>query len=81
MELADIFPGSTPAEVIASYREFIKSTGLPEKLSAWQGITPELLEKTARSGAENRMKLDNAPQPVPLEKSYDILLDVMKRVY
>lgn len=81
MELADIFPGSTPAEVIASYRDFVKSTGLPEKLSAWQGITPELLEKTARSGAENRMKLDNAPQPVPLEKSYDILLDVMKRVY
>lgn len=81
MELADIFPGTEPQEVIASYREFIKSTGLPEKLSAWQGITPELLEQTARSGAENRMKLDNAPQPVPLENSYDILLSIMKSVY
>ena len=81
MELADIFPGTTPQEVIASYQEFIRSTGLPEKLSAWQGITPELLERTAGSGAENRMKLDNAPNPVPLEKSYDILLSIMKSVY
>ena len=81
MELSEIFPGTTPQEVISSYREFIKSTGLPEKLSAWKEITPELLERTARSGAENRMKLDNAPQPVPLEKSYDILLNIMKKVY
>lgn len=81
MELSEIFPGTTPEEVISSYQEFIRSTGLPEKLSAWQGITPELLERTAGSGAENRMKLDNAPNPVPLEKSYDILLSIMKSVY
>lgn len=81
MELSEIFPGTTPEGVISSYQEFIRSTGLPEKLSAWQGITPELLERTAGSGAENRMKLDNAPNPVPLEKSYDILLSIMKSVY
>lgn len=81
MELSEIFPGTTPEEVISSYQKFIRSTGLPEKLSAWQGITPELLERTAGSGAENRMKLDNAPNPVPLEKSYDILLSIMKSVY
>jgi hypothetical protein len=40
-----------------------------------------LLDCLANAAEENRMKLDNAPQPVPLEKSYDILLDVMKRVY
>ena len=81
MERADVFPGQNPLEVIESYREFIRSTGLPEKLSAWPGITTALLERTAGSGSENRMKLENAPQPVPLEKSYDILLSIMKRAY
>ena len=81
MQLADIFPGNTPLEVIGSFREFIRSTGLPEKLSAWEGITMELLERTARSGAENRMKLENAPRPVPLDESYEILLSIMKKAY
>ncbi len=81
MELAGIFPGSMPEEVIASFRTFLSSVGLPEKLSFWKDITPELLERTARSGAENRMKLENAPHPVPLEQSYEILLSIMKKSY
>ena len=81
MELADIFPGNTPQEVIGSFREFIRSTGLPEKLSAWEGITMELLERTAGSASENRMKLGNAPRPVPLDESYEILLSIMKKAY
>ena len=81
MELADIFPGATPLEVIQSFREFTASLGLPQKLSHWQGITPELLEQTARSGAENKMKLENAPQPIPLEESCNILLNIMKNSY
>ncbi|MBQ9789489.1 MAG: iron-containing alcohol dehydrogenase [Lentisphaeria bacterium] len=81
MELSEFFPGSSPKEVIASFRKFLDSIGLPSKLSKWQGITMELLEATARSGGENKMKLDNAPQPIPLEKSYDILLDIMKKSY
>jgi alcohol dehydrogenase class IV len=81
MELADIFPGNTPEEVIESFRKFTSSIGLKQKLSNWQGITMELLEKTARSGAENKMKLENAPQPIPLEDSYNILLDIMKNSY
>ena len=81
MELSDIFPGTTPLEVIASYRSFLDSLGMPEKLSHWHAITPELLEKTARSGCENKMKLENAPQAVPLEQSYEILLDIMNKSY
>ena len=81
MELSGIFPGSTPEEVIESYCDFTRSIGLPEKLSAWEKISPELLERTARSGAENKMKLELAPQPVPLEKSYEILLSILKNSY
>ena len=67
--------------MIKSYQEFTASLGLPQKLSHWEGITPELMEKTARSGAENKMKLENAPQPIPLESSFNILLDIMKNSY
>ena len=81
MELSEIFPGSTPQEVIESYQAFIASLGLPQKLSNWSGITPELLEQTARSGAENKMKLENAPQPVPVEESFGILFDILKKSY
>ena len=81
MELADIFPGRNGAEVINSYREFITTLGMAEKLSAWEGITPELLEKTAACGSENKMKLELAPLPVPLERSYEILLSILQKSY
>ena len=78
MELADIFSGSTPDEVISSYESLLDSVGMPGGLSAWQGIDAELIEKTARSGAENKMKLELAPQPVPLDKSFEILRAILK---
>ncbi len=78
MELADIFPGSSPEEVIASYENFLDQVGMPGGLSAWNGINADLIEKTARSGGQNKMKLELAPHPVPLEESYDILQAIMK---
>ena len=78
MELAEIFPGSTPEEVIGAYESFLDEVGMPGGLSAWDGINAELVEKTARSGAENKMKLELAPQPVTLDKSYEILKAILK---
>ena len=78
MELGEIFCGTTPEEVICSYENFLDSTGMPGGLSAWDGIDAKLIERTARSGAQNKMKLDLAPNPVPLEDSYDILEAIMK---
>lgn len=81
MELADIFPGTTPDEVISSYRKFLDSIGMPGRLDAWQQIDMELLDRTARSGSQNRMKLELAPLPVPLDKSYEILKDILTKSY
>lgn len=78
MELAEIFPGNTPQEVISSYEDFLDSIGMPGGLSAWNGIDAALIERTARSGEQNKMKLELAPRPVPLEESYDILEAIMK---
>ena len=79
MQLTDIFPGETPAEIIASYQDFLKTCGVPENLKAFADITPELLDLTAKNAGLNKMKLDLAPKPVPLENSYNIILEILKR--
>ncbi len=78
MELNGIFPGNTPEEVISSYESFLDQIGMPGGLSAWNGINADLIEKTAESGSQNKMKLELAPHPVPLDESYDILKAILK---
>jgi alcohol dehydrogenase len=79
MLLKDIFPGDTPSQIISSYQEFLKTCGVPYGLSAFEDITPELFELTAQSAGQNKMKLELAPKPVPLDKSHDIILEILKR--
>ena len=78
MELNEVFKGTSPEEVISSYETFLDLVGMPGGLSAWDGIDAALIEKTAKSGSQNKMKLELAPQPVPLEESYDILKAILK---
>lgn len=78
MELSGIFQGNSPEEVIASYEDFLDSVDMPGGLSAWNGINADLIEKTAKSGSQNKMKLELAPHPVPLDESYDILKAILK---
>ena len=79
MELKDIFPGETPLQIIMSYQEFLKKCGLPENIRAYPEITPELLDLTARSAGQNKMKLELAPKPVPLDNSYEIIKNILQR--
>jgi alcohol dehydrogenase len=81
MELKGIFPGDTPEEVVNSYRKFLDSLGVPEGLEEFSDITPELLEVTAESAGQNKMKLDLAPKPVPLENSKEILAGILEKAY
>ena len=78
MELRDIFPGATPEEVIASFRNFLTRCGVPEDFSPYPGLTPELFERTAQSAAENPMKLALAPRPVPLEQAASVIREILK---
>jgi alcohol dehydrogenase class IV len=78
MLLKDIFPGTTPLEIIVSFQKFLKSCGVPDSLAAFPDITPELLDLTAKNAGQNKMKLELAPKPVPLENSYEIILKILK---
>ena len=81
MLLKEIFHGNTPDEVIDSFRAFLDSIGVPEKLNSFQDLTPELMERTAASAGENKMKLELAPRPVPLEESKLILQKILLKSY
>ena len=81
MLLKEIFPGDSPEEVIASFRAFLTTLGVPEKLNAFPDLTPELMELTAMSAGENKMKLELAPRPVPVEKSKLILQNILLKSY
>jgi len=81
MLLRDIFPGDTPMAVISSFREFLTACGVPQALRDIPGITPALLDQTARSAGENRMKLELAPRPVSPDDSYAVLMDILTRAY
>ncbi|QSH41373.1 iron-containing alcohol dehydrogenase [Lentisphaerota bacterium ZTH] len=81
MQLKDIFPGDSPEEIVASYRAFLEQCGVPKGLKHFADITPELLELTAESAGQNKMKLELAPKPVPLKQSKEILLDILTRAY
>jgi len=81
MELSQLFPGETPEEVIGSFRKFLDRVGVPAMLRDCPGITPELLKATAKSGAQNKMKLENAPRPVPVEESERILASILEKSY
>lgn len=77
MELAEFFPGETPAEVVASFRNFLTRCGVAPRLAAYPDLTPELFEKTARSAEENPMKLKLAPRPVEPKDAYQVIKTIL----
>jgi alcohol dehydrogenase class IV len=81
MLLSEIFPGRSPAEIIDSFRAFLTELGVPEKLNAFPDLSLELMERTACSAGENKMKLELAPRPVPVEESKSILQDILLKSY
>jgi alcohol dehydrogenase class IV len=81
MELAPFFPGETPEQIIESFKKFISSMGVPPSLAAYPLLTPALMEQTAKSAGANKMKLELAPRPVPLEDSEKILSQILIKAY
>lgn len=81
MELKDIFSGNSPQEVLKSYVAFVRSLDVPLAFKEYPAIDKALLEHTARIAGENKMKLELAPRPVPLEKSRDVLGQILSDAF
>ena len=81
MMLGEVFGGATAADVVANFRAFLSSVGVPASLAEYPEITPELLRRTAASGRENPMKLELAPRRVPLGQSGEILSAILEAAY
>jgi len=79
--LKDVFGGDSPERVVAGFRAFLTSVGVPPSLKEYRDITPELLERTVSSGRENPMKLELAPRRVPPERSGEILSAILEAAY
>ena len=76
MEIGSVLGGNTPEEVIANYEKLLEKWQVPQ-LNSFAGLTGELLMQTCRSAGANRMKLELAPRPVPLESSEEVLQKVI----
>ena len=55
--------------------------GVPEYLNAFPDLSLELMERTASSASENKMKLELAPRPVPVEQSKSVLQEILFKSY
>ncbi len=76
LEIGKILGGNTPEEVISNYGKLLEKWHVPQ-LNSFAGLTDELLMQTCRSAGANRMKLELAPRPVPLESSEEVLQQVI----
>ncbi|OGV31261.1 MAG: hypothetical protein A2020_01405 [Lentisphaerae bacterium GWF2_45_14] len=83
MKLRGIFPGpsNTAEDILHSYIHFLKDISVPTALRDYPAIDLELLKLTARTAGENKMKLELAPRPVPLEKSGEVLGMILSNAY
>lgn len=71
-------PSAKNAEdIIKAYCEFLQSVSVPVSLKQIKTLDRELLNKTAKTAGENRMKLATAPRPVPIEKSCEVLSAIL----
>ena len=80
LEIGKVFGGNTPEEVIAAYEKFLDKLGVKE-LSEYEALDEALKEQTCRSAGANRMKLELAPRPVPLEESEEILRNILNEAW
>ena len=76
LEIGKVLGGTTVEAVINNYERVLELWQVP-KLNSFAGLTTELLEQTCRSAGANRMKLELAPRPVPLEASENVLRDIL----
>jgi alcohol dehydrogenase class IV len=83
LELQGIFSetAKSPQEILNAYVDFLRKLSVPVALKEHKGIDKELLRQTAKTAGENKMKLELSPKPVPLEKSEEVLSEILENAW
>ena len=61
--------------------DFYRELGFPLTLKEFKNFSRELIEKAVSDAAQNKMKLEAMPRPVPLEKSESVLRIIIEGAY
>ena len=61
--------------------DFYRKLRFPLTLKEFKNFSRELIDKAVSDAAQNKMKLDAMPRPVPLEKSESILRTIIEGAY
>lgn len=61
--------------------DFYRELDFPLTLKEFENFSVDLIEKAVSDAAQNKMKLDAMPRPVPLEKSESVLRTIIKGAY
>lgn len=61
--------------------DFYRELDFPLTLKEFENFSVDLIEKAVSDAAQNKMKLDAMPRPVPLEKSETILRTIIEGAY
>jgi alcohol dehydrogenase class IV len=65
-------------DVAQAMLDWYKSMGFPTKLKDFKGWEDKYIEKALTDAAQNSMKLQGMPNPVPLEKVNEILRPILE---
>ncbi len=61
--------------------DFYRELGFPLTLREFENFSPDLIGKAVSDAAQNKMKLEAMPRPVPLEKSESVLRTIIEGAY
>ncbi|MCF8143696.1 MAG: iron-containing alcohol dehydrogenase [Deltaproteobacteria bacterium] len=61
--------------------DFYKKLGFPVTLKEFDGFSEGLIEKAVNDAAQNKMKLEAMPRPVPIENSARVLRTIIEGAY
>ncbi len=87
-ELAGLFGAGSEGPIrdvardtIQALIDFYRKVGHPTTLSEIEGIDEERIRRAAADMKMNPSKLENAPRPVPIERSEEILTSILEAAY
>lgn len=70
--------GSVGRAVAEGLMAFYERLDFPTTLQAVPGFDPAIIDKAIADAAQNQMKLDNMPRPIPAEKKNEILRTIIE---